>query len=124
MTDTVYVENEGVHDQTSHAGAPEKDKSKCLKLHQIETVRSGVVTATKQSAKHLCRNLMHESPEKRVPPELGRSVERHVRKFRAKPTDAKLDRNSVDDSYGSLVALVDAKWFTTMLADHNHPESE
>ncbi len=42
----------------------------------------------------------------------------------SKLTAAKLDGNSVDDSYGSLVALADAKWFTTLLANHNDPDCD
>lgn len=38
-----------------------------------------------------------------IQPELARSVERHVHKFRAKLTEQKLDGITVYDSYGSLV---------------------
>ncbi len=107
-----------MHDQDSHSA--DQDKSIFLKLQQIEAIRSGVIIAPKQSAKHLRRNLMHASPEKRTAPTLARSVERQMRIFRAKLTEAKLDRNSVDDSYGSLVALADAKRFTTLFANHNN----
>jgi hypothetical protein len=55
---------------------------------------------------------------------LPHSVERQVRNFSAKLTEAKLDGNSVDDSYGSLVALADAKWFTTLLANHNDSDCD
>ena len=122
MSCAVYVEKRGVHDKDSHSA--EKDQSKFLKLHQIEAIRSGVIVAPNQSAKHLRRNLMHASPEKRIAPSLARSVERQVRKFRGKLTDAKLEGIAVDDSYGSLVALVDAKWFTTLLGNHNNPDCE
>jgi hypothetical protein len=44
--------------------------------------------------------------------------------FRAKLTNAKLDGIAVDDSYSSLVALADAKWFTTLLANHNDPDCD
>ena len=105
MSQAVYVEKRGVHDAECHS--PEKDKSKFLKLHQIKAIRAGVIICPKQSATHLCRNSMHASPEKRIAPTLrvARSVEQQARKFRAKLTDAKLDGISVDDSYGSLVAL-------------------
>ena len=101
MSSAVYVEKRGEHNKDSHSS--DKDKSKFLKLHQIEAIRSGVIIAPKQTAKHLRRNLMHASPEKRIAPTLARSVERSVRTFRAKLTNAKLDGNAVDDSYGSLV---------------------
>ncbi len=62
-TNAVYVEKRGVHDNNSHAPemhdnnshAPEKDQSKFLKLQQVEAIRTGVVIAPKQSAKHLRR---------------------------------------------------------------------
>ena len=89
MINAAYVEKRGVHDESCHA--PGKDKSKFLKLHQIEAIRSGVVITPKQSAEHPRRNRMHASPEKRIPPaqpELARSIERHVK---AKLTENKLD---------------------------------
>jgi hypothetical protein len=52
------------------------DRSKFLKLHQIDDLRAGVVVALKQSAKHLRRNLLHTSPEKRISMELARRAER------------------------------------------------
>ena len=122
MSSAVYVEKRGEHNKDSHSS--DKDKSKFLKLHQIEAIRSGVIIAPKQTAKHLRRNLMHASPEKRIAPTLARSVERSVRTFRAKLTKSKLDGIAVDDSYGSLVALADAKWFTTLLANHNDPDCD
>ena len=122
MSHVVYVEKRGAHDKDSHSS--DKDKSKFLKLHQIEAIRPGVIIAPKQTAKHLRRNLMHASPEKLIAPTLARSVERQVKKFRAKLTKDKLDGNSVDDSYGSLVALAEAKWFTTLLANHNDPDCD
>jgi hypothetical protein len=69
-----------------------------LKLQQIEAIRAGVVIAPKQSAKLLRRNVMHASPDHQIQPELARSVERHVRKFRAKLTEQKLDGIVLDDS--------------------------
>jgi hypothetical protein len=80
------LEMRGTHDATSHA--PEKDKSKFLKLQQIEAIRTGVRIAPKQSAKHLRRNLMFSSPPKRIGPDLARSVERRVRRLRAELTSA------------------------------------
>ncbi len=68
--------------------------------------------------------LKHASPEKRIQPKLARCVERHVRKFRAKLTEQTLDGIAVDDSYGSLINLVDIKWFASLLAEHNDPASE
>jgi hypothetical protein len=122
MARAVYVEKRGVHDKECHSA--DKDQSKFLKLHQIEAIRAGVIIAPKQGATHLRRNLMHASPEKRIQPTLARSVERQVRKFRAKLTEAKLEGISVDDSYGSLVALADSKWFSTLLANHNDPDCD
>jgi hypothetical protein len=122
MSRADYVEKRSVHDKDSHSS--DKDKSKFLNLHQIEAIRSGVIITPNQTAKHLRGNLMHASPEKRIAPTLARSVQRQVRKFRVKLTEAKLDGNSVDDSYGSHVALADAKWFTTLLANHNDPDCD
>ncbi len=122
MTDTTHatcVEKRGTHDKSCHS--PDKDKSKFLKLQQIEAIRAGVVIAPKQSAEHLHRNVMHAFPDKRIQPELARSVERHMRKFRVELTEQKLDGIAVDDSYGSLVKFVDIKWFATLLIEHNDP---
>ncbi len=67
----------GTHDATSHT--PDKDKSKILKLQQIEAIQAGVRLAPKKSAKHLRRNSMYCSLQKRIGPDLARSVERQVR---------------------------------------------
>jgi hypothetical protein len=67
------LEMRGTHDATSDA--PEKYQSKYLKLQQIEATRAGVRVAPKQSAKHLRRNMMYSSPQKRIGPDLARSVE-------------------------------------------------
>jgi hypothetical protein len=114
----------GTHDATSHA--PEKDKSKFLKLQQIEAIRTGVRIAPKQSAKHLRRNLMFSSPPKRIGPDLARSVERRVRRLRAELTSEKLEMDGavMDDSYSALEKFVESKWFETLLEQHNDPDCD
>ncbi len=101
---TTALEMRGIHDATSHTA--DKDKSKFLKLQQIEAIRTGVRLAPKQSAKHLRRNSMYCSPPKRIGPDLARSVARRVRLFRAKLTTEKLEMEGVemDDSYAALEA--------------------
>jgi hypothetical protein len=97
----------GTHDSTSHAH--DKDKSKFLKLQQIEAIRAGVRLAPKQSAKHLRRNSMYSSPPKRIGADLARSVERRNRLFRAQLTTTEkleMDGVAMDDSYASLLAFV------------------
>jgi hypothetical protein len=112
----------GSHDENSHA--PEKDVSKFLKVSQIEAIRQGVRMAPKQSAKHLRRNLAHCSPNSRIDPALQLSVRRKVQRFRAELTSELLDGLKVDDKFGSLVTLVDERWFATLLEQHNDPESD
>jgi hypothetical protein len=118
------LEMRGTHDATSHA--PEKDKSKFLKLQQIEAIRTGVRLAPKQSAKHLRRNLMFSSPPKRIGPDLARSVERRVRRLRAELTSEKLEMDGavMDDSYSALEKFVESKWFETLLEQHNDPDCD
>ena len=70
--------------------------------------------------------MMYNSPSKRIGPDLARSVERRVHLFRAQLTEEKLEMEGVvmDDSYASLVAFVDSKWFATLLARHNDPNCD
>ena len=118
----VSIEMRGTHDAESHA--PEKDRSKFLKVAQIEAIRSGVRVAPKQSAKHLRRNLEHSSPNSRIDPELLSSVRRKVRKFRHELTMDSLKSGALDDSYGHLERLVEQRWFPTLLDVHNNPDAE
>lgn len=118
----VVLEMRGTHDADSHA--PDKDKSKFLKVAQIEAIRTGVRIAPKQSAKLLRRHLEHCSPNSRIDPALIGSLRRKVRKFRAELTSELLDGLKVDDSYQSLLKLVEERWFPTLLAQHNDPDSE
>ncbi len=64
---------------------------------------------------------MYSSPPKHIGADLARSVERRIRLFRAQLTDEKIEMGSVavGDSYASLVAFVDSKWFETLLARYS-----
>ena len=121
-SDYVILEMRGSHDENSHAS--DKDVSKFLKVRQIEAIRQGVRMAPKQSAKHLRRNLAHCSPNSQIDPALHLSVQRKVRRFRAELTSELLDGLEVDDTFGSLVNLVDERWFPTLLEKHNDPECD
>ena len=116
------LETRGVHDAESHH--PDKDKSKHLKLKQIEAIETGVRIAPNQSARQLRRNLVNLSPSKRVDPKLLRNMKRQVVKVRAELTLEQLDTHKIDDSFGSLVRYADAKWFPTLFANHIDPAAD
>jgi hypothetical protein len=115
---TYYLlEVRGEHNADSHA--PEKERSKHLTVKQIQAIHTGVRMAPAQSAVTLRRNLVNFSPEKQINPIKIRNVRRQVAKFRAELTLEQLDNFRIDDSYGSLVRFSDAKWFRTLIDQHN-----
>ena len=116
------LEKRGEHDDDSHH--PDKDKSKHLKLKQMEAIHTGVRVAPNQSARQLRRHLVNLSPSKRVDPKLLRNMKNLVHKFRAELTLEQLDKIKIDDSFGSLVRFAEAKWFTTLFAMHVDPASD
>ncbi len=104
VTDTPgyqMLDKRGVHDEDCHH--PDKDKSKYLKVQQIEAIHLGVCISPDQSAQQLRRNLVNLSPEKRIDPKLLRNMKQQVVKVRAQLTTEQLDEFKIDDSYGSLV---------------------
>ncbi len=56
------LETRGVCDEDCHH--PDKDKSKHLKLKQIEAIHNRVPVSPNQSARQLRHNLVNLSPEK------------------------------------------------------------
>jgi hypothetical protein len=78
----VRLEFHGTHDETSHA----TERSKTLKYKQIIAIHDAVIIAPNQSATKLRRNLQNASPEKHMPPDLLRPMQRRVRKTRKELT--------------------------------------
>jgi hypothetical protein len=110
------LESRGEHNEDCHN--PTKDKSKFLKMKQLDAIHTGVLVSPNQSARELRRNLVNLSPEKRVSPKLLRCLQRKVVKVRAELTLEQLDALAIDDSFGSLVRYAEAKWFPTLLEKH------
>ena len=59
------------------------NKSKHLKLKQIEAIHTGVRVSPDQSARQLWCHLVNPSPSKRVDPKLLRNMKRQVVKVKA-----------------------------------------
>ena len=110
------LETRGEHNEECHN--PTKDKSKFLKLKQLDAIQTGVRVSPQQSARELRRNLVNLSPDKRVGPKLMRCLQRRVVKVRAELTLEQLDQLAIDDSFGSLVRYAEAKWFPTLFEKH------
>ncbi len=83
------LETRGEHNEECHN--PTKDKSKYLKLKQLDAIQTGVRVSPQQSARELRRNLVNLSPEKRISPKLIRSLQRKVVKVRSELTLEQLD---------------------------------
>jgi hypothetical protein len=116
------LEIRGEHNPDSHA--PEKEISKHLTVKQQHAIQTGVRISPGLSARSLRRNLANFSPEKQIDPLKIRNVKRKVAKCRADLTLEQLDQCKVDDSFGSLSAFSDAKWFATLIAQHNDKDSD
>ena len=71
----VTLEISSMHTEASHAN----DKSKFLKHQQIQALKHAVQLAPLSAPQTIRRQLNLASPEKRIKPELERSVERAVR---------------------------------------------
>ena len=110
------LETRGDHTEECHN--PTKDKSKFLKLKQLDAIHTGVRVSPHQSARELRRNLVNLSPEKRISPKLMRCLQRKVVKVRSELTLEQLDDLAIDDSFGSLLRYADAKWFPTLFQKH------
>ena len=67
------LETRGEHNEECHN--PTEDKSKYLKLKQLDAIQTGVRVSPQQSARELRRNLVNLSPEKRISPKLMRSLQ-------------------------------------------------
>ena len=98
--------------------------SNFLKVAQIEVIREGVLVAPKQRAKHLCRNLEHSNPQKRIDPALSACVRSKVYKSRTKLPRELLHCIMIVDSFGSMENLVESRWFSSLLDNHNSKESD
>ena len=115
------LEVRGEHNADSHSG--DKEKSKHLSVKQIEAIHTGVRIAPSQSARTLRRNLANFNPDQQIDPLKIRNVRRQVAKFRADLTLEQLDNYKIDDSFGSLVRFAEAKWFESLIEEHNNPDS-
>ena len=115
------LEVRGEHNADSHSG--DKEKSKHLSVKQIEAIHTGVRIAPSQSARTLRRNLANFNPDQQIDPLKIRNVRRQVAKFRADLTLEQLDNYKIDDSFGSLSRFAEAKWFETLIEEHNNLDS-
>jgi hypothetical protein len=98
--------------------------SKYLTCDQIIAVADGVTIAPQQSAATLQRNIYEKmagpsSPGKIIPPHLIRSMCHGFRMSRAQLTVQQLQGITINESFGTLQALSEAKWFATLVARHN-----
>ena len=111
----------GEHNADSHSR--DKEKSKHLSVKQIEAIHTGVRISRAQSARTLRRNLANFHADQQIDPLKLRNVRRQVAKFRADLTLEQLDNYKIDDSYGSLERFAEAKWFETLIEEHNKDDS-
>ncbi len=70
------LETHGEHNEDCHN--PSKDKSKYLKLKQLDAIQTGVRVSQQQSARELWCNLVNMSPEKRISWSLMQSLQCRV----------------------------------------------
>ncbi len=79
----------GEHNADSHA--PDKDKSKHLKVAQLRALQEGVRLAPSQPPRTFRRNMANLGPEVEIDPSLIRHVRRRVAKVRAQLTLEQLE---------------------------------
>ena len=113
MLTTLFISNS--YTATDHVA--EKDKAQFLLHQQMSVFATAVKLAPLLTSGELISNVQ-DSPSKQIDAKLNGSVSLLVRKERKNITKIQLEGVTIDNTIGSLAALIKSLWFGTALKAH------